>query len=69
MEHLSKFAKTLQKGRSITLEGTPRYREVEDDVQGTPVKQWIAEVNAASLKHLLKIETPDDNTHQAGDEY
>ena len=28
--NLSKFARTLQKGQLITLEGTLRYREVED---------------------------------------
>ena len=30
--NLSKFAKTLQKGQLITLEGILRYREVEDEV-------------------------------------
>ena len=33
--NLSKFARTLQKGQLITLEGTLRYREVEDEVKGT----------------------------------
>ncbi len=66
--NLSKFAKTLQKGQLITLEGTLRYREVEDDVQGTPVKHRIAEIHASSLKRLSKIEAPDDPTDQAGDE-
>ena len=66
--NLSKFAKTLQKGQLITLEGTLRYREVEDDVQGTPVKHRIAEIHASSLKRLSKIDAPDDPTDQAGDE-
>ena len=66
--NLSKFAKTLQKGQLITLEGTLRYREVEDDVQGTPGKHRIAEIHASSLKRLSKIEAPDDPTDQAGDE-
>ena len=66
--NLSKFAKTLQKGQLITLEGTLRYREVEDDVQGTSVKHRIAEIHASSLKRLSKIEAPDDPTDQAGDE-
>ena len=66
--NLSKFAKTLQKGQLITLEGTLRYREVEDDVQGTPVKHRIAEIDASSLKRLSKIEAPDDPTDGAGDE-
>ena len=66
--NLSKFAKTLQKGQLITLEGTLRYREVEDDIQGTSVKHRIAEIHASSLKRLPKIEAPDDPTDQAGDE-
>ena len=66
--NLSKFPKTLQKGQLITLEGTLRYREVEDDVQGTPVKHRLAEIHASSLKRLSKIEAPDDPTDQAGDE-
>jgi single-strand DNA-binding protein len=32
--NLSKFAKTLQKGQLITLEGVLRYREVMEDVEG-----------------------------------
>ena len=32
--NLSKFAKTLQKGQLVTLEGILRYREVEDEVKG-----------------------------------
>jgi single-strand DNA-binding protein len=66
--NLSKFAKTLQKGQLITLEGTLRYREVEDDVEGTPVKHRIAKIHASSLKRLSKIEASDDPTDQAGDE-
>src|ERR1700733_13799126 len=31
--NLSKFAKTLQKGQLVTLEGILRYREVEDEVK------------------------------------
>ena len=62
--NLSKFAKTLQKGQLITLEGTLRYREVE----GTSVKHRLAEIHASSLKRLSKIEAPDDPTDQAGDE-
>ena len=31
--NLSKFAKTLQKGQLVTLEGILRYREVEDEVE------------------------------------
>ena len=65
---LSKFAKTLQKGQLITLEGTLRYREVEDEVKGTTVKHRIAEVHANSIKRLSKIEAADDATDGAGDD-
>jgi single-strand DNA-binding protein len=41
--NLTRFAKTLQKGQLITLEGTLRYREVEDEVEGTTLKHRIAE--------------------------
>jgi single-strand DNA-binding protein len=64
--NLSKFAKTLQKGQLITLEGTLRYREVEDE--GTTFKHRIAEIHATSLKRLSKIETADDPADGAGDE-
>ena len=65
---LSKFAKTLQKGQLITLEGTLRYREVEDEVKGTTFKHRIAEVHAHSMKRLSKIEAADDPSDGAGDE-
>ena len=66
--NLSNFAKTLQKGQLITLEGTLRYREVEDEVEGTTFKHRIAEVHATSMKRLSKIETADDPADGAGDE-
>jgi single-strand DNA-binding protein len=66
--NLSKFAKTLQKGQLITLEGTLRYREVEDELEGTTFKHRIAEVHATSMKRLSKIETADDPSDGAGDE-
>ena len=66
--NLSKFAKTLQKGQLITLEGTLRYREVEDEIEGTTFKHRIAEIHATSMKRLSKIETADDPTDGAGDE-
>ena len=66
--NLSNFARTLQKGQLITLEGTLKYRDVEDDVEGTPFKHRIAEIHATSLKRLSKIEAPDDPTDAAGDE-
>jgi single-strand DNA-binding protein len=66
--NLSKFAKTLQKGQLITLESTLRYREVEDEVEGTAFKHRIAEVHATSMNRLSKIEAADDPTDGAGDE-
>ena len=65
---ISKFAKTLQKGQLVTLEGILRYREVEDEVEGTTFKRRIAEIHAVSMKRLSKIETTDDPTDGAGDE-
>jgi single-strand DNA-binding protein len=64
--NLSKFARTLQKGQLITLEGTLRYREVE--VEGTTFKHRIAQVHATSMKRLSKIESADDPLDGAGDE-
>ena len=54
---LSRFARTLQKGQLVTLEGTLRYREVETESQG---KHRIAEIQASSLKRLSRIEAADD---------
>lgn len=66
--NLAKFAKTVQKGQLITIEGTLRYRDVENEVQGTAVKHRIAEIHAPTLMRLSKVEAPDDPTDQAGDE-
>jgi single-strand DNA-binding protein len=38
------------------LEGILRYREVEDDVEGTTLKHRIAEVHAIAMKRLSKVE-------------
>ena len=66
--NLSKFAKTLQKGQLVTLEGILHYREVEDEVKGTTFKQKIAEVHAISMKRLSNVEAADDPTDGADDE-
>ena len=65
---LSKFARTLQKGQLITLEGKLKYREVEEDVEGVPFKHRIAEIHAISMKRLSKIEAADDPSDGADDE-
>jgi single-strand DNA-binding protein len=66
--NLSRFARTLQKGQLIALEGTLRYREYEEDVHGLTVRHRIAEIHAASMKRLSKIEAPDDPSDGADDE-
>ena len=67
-KNLSKFAKTLQKGQLITLEGILRYREVQDDVEGAKFKHRIAEIHAVSMKRLSKGEAADDPSDGAGEE-
>jgi single-strand DNA-binding protein len=66
--NLSKFAKTLQKGQLVTLEGTLKYREVEEDVEGANFKHRIGEIHAISMKRLSKVETPDDPSDGADNE-
>jgi single-strand DNA-binding protein len=57
---LVNFAKTLQKGQLVTLEGKIKYRTVEEDVEGTPFKHTIAEIQASGMKRLSKVEATDD---------
>jgi single-strand DNA-binding protein len=66
--NLSKFARTLQKGQLIILEGSLRYREYEEDVHGLTVKHRVAEIHATSMKRLSKIEAADDPSDGADDE-
>lgn len=66
--NLSKFARTLQKGQLITLEGTLKYREVTEDVEGASFKHRIAEIHAISLKRLSTVEADDDPSDGADDE-
>jgi single-strand DNA-binding protein len=37
-----------------------RVFEVEDEIEGTTFKHWIAEIHAISMKRLFKIEAADD---------
>ena len=46
--NLSKFARTLQKGLLITLEGVVRYREVEDEIRSVTFRHRTAEIHAIS---------------------
>ncbi|WP_263381238.1 single-stranded DNA-binding protein [Granulicella arctica] len=66
--HLSKFARTLQNGQLVTLEGKLKYREVEEDVEGVTFKHRIAEIHALSMKQLSKIEAAHDPSDGDGDE-
>ena len=52
--NLSSFARTLQKGQLITLEGKIKYREVSEEVEGVMFKHSIAEIHATSMKRLSK---------------
>ena len=66
-KNLAKFARTLGKGQLITLEGTLKYREVEDDVEGHTFKHRIAEIHATSMKRLSKIEAQDEASDEPED--
>jgi single-strand DNA-binding protein len=58
-----------QEGRSARFgEGTLRYREVEDEIEGTKFKHRISEIHATGMKRLSKIEAADDPADGAGDE-
>ncbi len=66
--NLSKFAKTLQKGQLVSVEGKLKYREVEEEVEGQPFKHTIAEIHATGMKRLSKVEAADDPADGAEDE-
>ena len=66
--NLTNFAKTLQKGQLVSLEGKIKYREVEQDIEGTPFKHTIAEVQASSMKRLSKVEAADEPGDGADEE-
>jgi single-strand DNA-binding protein len=58
--NLANFAKTLQKGQLVSIEGKIKYREVEEEIEGTSFKHTIAEIHATGMKRLSKVESPDD---------
>jgi single-strand DNA-binding protein len=66
--NLANFAKTLQKGQLITVEGKIKYREVEEEVEGKLFRHTIAEIHATGLKRLSKVESQDDPTDGAEEE-
>ena len=66
--NLSNFAKTLQKGQLVTVEGKIKYREAEEEVEGKPFRHTIAEIHATGMKRLSKIESQDDPADGAEEE-
>ena len=58
--NLSRFAKTLQKGQLISVDGQIRYREYAEEVNGTTVKHRVAEIHAYKLQRLSKVEGQGD---------
>jgi single-strand DNA-binding protein len=66
---LANFAKTLQKGQLINLEGKIKYRTVEEDVEGQPFKHTIAEIQASGMRRLSKVEAADDPADGADEEF
>jgi single-strand DNA-binding protein len=66
--NLSSFARTLQKGQLITLEGKIKYREVSEEVEGVTFKHSIAEIHATSMKRLSKVEVADDPADGASED-
>jgi single-strand DNA-binding protein len=66
--NLSNFAKILQKGQLITLEGKIKYREVSEEADGVTFKHSIAEIHATSMKRLSKVEVADDPTDGASED-
>jgi single-strand DNA-binding protein len=66
--NLAKFARTLRKGQLVNVEGELKYRDVEDDVEGTLFKHRIAEIHAIGMKRLSKVEAADDPADGADDE-
>jgi single-strand DNA-binding protein len=66
--NLSGFAKTLQKGQLITLEGKIKYREVSEEVEGVTFKHSIAEIHATSMKRLSKVEVAEDPADGASED-
>ena len=66
--NLSRFAKTLQKGQVIGVDGQIRYREYTEEVNGTTVKHRVAEIHASKIQRLTKGGDPDDPDDQASDD-
>ena len=66
--NLAQFARTLQKGQLVTVEGKIKYREVEEEVEGTQFKHTIAEIHVTGMRRLSKVEAADDPADGAEEE-
>ena len=66
--NLSRFAKTLQKGQLISVDGQIRYREYAEEINGTTVKHRVAEIHASKIQRLTKGGAPAPSDDQASDE-
>ena len=66
--NLANFAKTLQKGQLVSIEGKIKYREVEEEIEGTSFKHTIAEIHATGMRRLTKVEVPEDPADGAEEE-
>ena len=66
--NLSRFAKTLQKGQLISVDGQIRYREYAEEVNGTTVKHRVAEIHASKIQSLTRGGAPAPSGDQASDE-
>lgn len=58
--NLANFAKSLQKGQLISLEGKIKYRAIEETIKGQQVKYTTAEIHASSIRRLSKVQAADD---------
>ena len=63
--NLANFAKSLQKGQLISLEGKIKYRAIEENLKGQQVKYTIAEIHDSSIRRLSKVEAADDPRDRA----
>jgi putative transposase len=63
------FAKPLEKGQLISVDGQIRYREYAKEVNGTTIKHRVAQIHASKIQRLTKGGAPaDPSDDQASDE-
>jgi single-strand DNA-binding protein len=66
--NLSRFAKTLQKGQLISVDGQIRYCEYAEEVNGITVKHRVAEIHAYKLQRLSKIAGQGESADESAEE-